>query len=113
MCSSGLITFWIVWQPAYRARCCRAQDLDHADIDVLLQQVGGEAVAERVWRHVLLDPSRLGSGMAGTIELTWGHRLRGIAARKEPALWSRRLPPSAQQFEQARREHHVAVLVKR
>ena len=31
------------------------QHLDHADVDVLLEQVGGEAVAQRVRRHPLLD----------------------------------------------------------
>ena len=34
------------------------QHLDHADVDLLLQQVGGEAVAQRVHRHALVDLRR-------------------------------------------------------
>ena len=45
------------------------QDLDHADVDLLLQQVGGEAVAQRVHRHALVDLRGLGSGMDGAVEL--------------------------------------------
>jgi hypothetical protein len=33
------------------------QHLDHADIDILLQQVGGEAMAQRVGRHLRLATS--------------------------------------------------------
>ena len=47
--------------------------------------------------------------MAGAIELARRHRLHGIAAGKQPALRSCRLAPGAQQFEQMRRQHHVAV----
>ena len=38
------------------------QNLDHADIDLLLQQVGGETVAQGVHRDTLVDVRRLGSG---------------------------------------------------
>jgi hypothetical protein len=31
--------------------------LDHANIDILLKEVGGEAVPQRVWRHALLNPA--------------------------------------------------------
>src|SRR6202790_1951956 len=37
------------------------QYLDHADIHLLFEQVGGEAVAERVQRDALVDPRREGS----------------------------------------------------
>ena len=77
------------------------QHLDDADIDVLLEQVGGEAVPQGVQRDALVDLRHLGGGMAGAIELARGHRLRRIAARKQPALRPRRLPPGAQQIEQA------------
>ena len=36
------------------------QDLDHADIDLLFEQVGREAVAQRVHRDALVDVRRLG-----------------------------------------------------
>ena len=36
--------------------------------------------------------------------------LTGLLPGKQPALWPRRLPPGAQQLEQMRGQHHVAVL---
>src|SRR5215471_3618964 len=45
------------------------QHLDHADVDLLLQEMGGEAVAQRVQRDALVDPSRLRREVAGAIEL--------------------------------------------
>ena len=41
------------------------QHLDHADVDVLLEQMGGEAVAQRVRRDPLGDPGRLRRGVDG------------------------------------------------
>src|SRR5215472_14584678 len=84
--------------------------LDDADIDVLLEQVGGEAMPQGVQRDALVDLRHLGSGVAGSIELARGHRLRRIAAREQPALLPRRLPPGAQQVEQTRRQHDGTVL---
>src|SRR3954447_1470491 len=51
------------------------QDLDHADVDVLLQQVGCEAVAQRVRRDPLGDPGPVGGGMDRAVELTRGERV--------------------------------------
>ena len=45
------------------------QHLDHADVDLLLQQVRGEAVPQRVHRHALVDLSRQRGGMNSAIEL--------------------------------------------
>src|SRR6185503_2781406 len=45
------------------------QHLDHPDIDVLLKQVGGEAVPQGVERYALVDLGPIGCGMAGAIEL--------------------------------------------
>jgi hypothetical protein len=55
------------------------QHLDHANIDILLQEMGGEAVPQRMPRHVLLDPGRLRSRVAGAGKLTRGDRLDSIA----------------------------------
>ena len=41
------------------------QHLDHANVDVLLEQMGGEAVAQRVRRDALGDPGRLRRGVDG------------------------------------------------
>jgi hypothetical protein len=43
--------------------------LDHANIDALLKQVGGEAVPQRVRRHALCDPGCLGGGTDDAAEL--------------------------------------------
>ena len=43
--------------------------LNHANIDILLQEVRGETVAQRVRRHALLDPRGLGGGTDGAAEL--------------------------------------------
>src|SRR5215468_10877406 len=44
------------------------QHLDHTDVDLLLEEMGGEAVPERVERDAFVDPGRLSRGMAGTVE---------------------------------------------
>ena len=51
------------------------QDLDHADIDILFQQMGGEAVAQRMGRHPLPDPSRFGRLMDRAVDLPGRDRI--------------------------------------
>ena len=85
------------------------QHLDHANVDVLLQQMGGEAVPQGVQGDALADPGHLGGGMAGAIELARRHRIDRVQAGKQPPLWPGRLVPGAQQLEQMRRQHHVAI----
>src|SRR5215216_7229474 len=86
------------------------QHLDDADVDVLLEQVSGEAVPQGVQRDALVDLRHLGRGVARAIELARGHRLGRIAAGEQPALRTRRLPPVPQQIEQAWRKHDIPVL---
>jgi hypothetical protein len=43
--------------------------LDYANINILLEEVRGEAVPQRVRRHALLDPRGLGRGTDGAAEL--------------------------------------------
>jgi hypothetical protein len=45
------------------------QDLDHADIDILFQQMGGEAVAQRMGRHPLPYPGRFRRLMDRAVDL--------------------------------------------
>jgi hypothetical protein len=91
------------------------QHLDHANVGILFQEVGSEAVPQRVRRHPLLDPGRLGSGVDGSVELAGRERLDRIATRKQPALRQQHAeppplpPPGAQEFEQLRRQHGVSV----
>src|SRR5260370_1069356 len=92
------------------------QRLDHANIDTLLEKMGGKAVPQRVRRHVLLDPPRLGGGMDGTTELTGRQRLDRVAAGKQPASRPQQAvppalaPPDAQQPEQLRRQRWMTAL---
>ena len=48
--------------------------------------------------------------MAGAGKLTRGDRLQRIAAREQPAPRAANQPPIAQQLEQQRRQHRVAIL---
>src|SRR5262252_5395145 len=61
------------------------QCLNHANIDILFEQMSGEAVPQRMWRHALLDARGLGGGTDGATELTGRQRFDRVAARKQPA----------------------------
>src|SRR5882757_2061000 len=87
------------------------QDLDHPDIGVLLQQMRRKAVTKGVRGHRLADLGHLGRGIAGAPELARRHRVDRVHSGKQPPLWACRVVPGAQQLEQMRRKHHVAVLV--
>src|SRR5713101_2385648 len=93
--------------------------LDDADIGVALEQVGREAVAQRMQRHAFLDPGRVGRLVEQAAQLAGGHRLAGLAARKQQAFLRRHarvptrwasLPPLPQQTERLGRQHHVPIL---
>src|SRR5246127_1757208 len=57
--------------------------LNHANIDILFQQMRGEAVPQRMWRDALLDPRGLGGGVDGTTELAGRQRVgRGTGGEK-------------------------------
>src|SRR3954470_19068703 len=60
------------------------QNVDHADVDVLLQQVGCEAVAQRVRRDPLGDLGRARGGMDGPVELTRGERVDRVLSGEQP-----------------------------
>src|SRR5580704_3434303 len=95
------------------------QCLDNPDISLVIEQVGREAVAQRVQRHALPDPGRIGGRMEQAAQLTGGHRLAAPQAGKQPAFFKRRcrivprwarLPPLPQQSEHLGRQHDIAVL---
>jgi hypothetical protein len=86
------------------------QHLDHANVGLLLQQMRGEAVPQRVQRNALVDLGHLRRSMAGPVELARGERVDRVLPGKQPALRARRLPPHAQQFEQGLGQDDVAVL---
>jgi hypothetical protein len=95
------------------------QRLDNSDVSAALEQVGGEAVAQRVQCHGFLDPGRIGCLVKQSAQLANGHRLAVPVAGKQPAFRHRcsgvvtrwaHLPPLAQQIERLRRQHDIAVL---
>jgi len=107
------------------ACCSRAvcrpseQRLDGSDISVVFEQVGREAVPQRMQRHVLLDPGRVGCLVEQAAQLAGRHRFAGLTAGKQPALLQRHarvptcwahLPPLSQQIEHLGRQHHVPIL---
>src|SRR6202042_1764664 len=87
------------------------QHLDHPDIGVLLQKMRRKAVTKGVRGNRLVDLGHLGGGIAGAPELARRHRVDRVHSGKQPALGACRLVPGAQQLEQMRRQHHVAILV--
>ena len=78
------------------------QDLDHTNVDVLLEQVRGEAVSQRVRRNPIGQPSPLGGHVAAAVELSRRHRVDAVAAGEHPHLWLCDAPPVAQQLQQLR-----------
>jgi hypothetical protein len=88
------------------------QHLDHANVDALLEQVGREPPGcdpGGMRRNALGDARQLLGGGDGAADLMRGDRVDRVLAGKEPDLRPRRLPPFAQELEQLRRQHHVAV----
>ena len=91
------------------------QDLDDADVGAVLQKVGGEAVAQRVRPHPLGDVRGLCRLDDDAMELPGADRLHRMLSREQPAvavhhaLLPPDLPPLAQQREQVRRQHGIAV----
>jgi hypothetical protein len=98
------------------ACCSRAvcrpseQDLDHPDIDVLLEQVSGEAVPQGVERYALVDLGSIGGGMACAVELARRQWVQPVLFRKQPALLPRQLSPCPQQNKEMRGQHYIAIL---
>ena len=56
--------------------------LDFSNIGTAFEQVGREAVAQRVQGHALLDPGRIGRLMEQPAELAGRHRLAALGAGK-------------------------------
>ena len=75
----------------------------------VIKQVGRKAVPQRMGRNAFGDSSQVFGDGDGAVELTRRHRIDRVLAGKEPHLRPRRLPPFAQEFEQVRRQHHIAI----
>src|SRR6202045_4700003 len=75
-------------------------------------------MAQRVQAHPLPDPGPIGRLVEQPVGLKGGHRLAGLATRKQPALWKGRcvgiktptsLPPLSQEIDHLRRQHDIAI----
>ena len=92
------------------------QRLDDADVDAVLQQVRGKAVAQRMRSNPLGDVRCARRLDDDPVQLPGADRLACMLAWKQPALGVHHallpadLPPLAQQGEHIRREHGVAIL---
>ena len=86
------------------------QHLDDADVGAALQQVGGEAVPQRVGRDRLADPRSPPRQPTGRLQRADAHVLAGLLARKQPRARPGPLPIGAQDLQQPRRQHRVAIL---
>jgi hypothetical protein len=90
------------------------QGLDDADVDAVLDQVGGEAVPQRVRADVLGQLRRDRRRLDHAAELAGGDGPGRVLAGEQPparphdALSPALLPPGPEQGEQARREQSVA-----
>ncbi len=84
------------------------QDLDDADVDVLLQQVRGEAVAQGVRGDPLPDAGGLRSLVDSPVDLAGRDGLQDVAAGKQLAMGQHNAappalaPPQPQQLQQLR-----------
>jgi hypothetical protein len=91
------------------------QHLDDPDVDAVLQQVGGEAVAQRVRPDPLGNVGGLRRLDDDAVELPRADRLHRMLPRKQPAvamhhaLLPTDLPPLTQESEQILGEHGVAI----
>src|SRR5258706_1449123 len=61
------------------------QHLNHTNIDILLQKMGGEAVPQRVHRDALADPGQLDGHVADAVQLARGQRVARVLPRKQPS----------------------------
>jgi len=86
------------------------EHLNDPDIGAGLQEMSGKAVPQRVHRHVLGQAGRGAGRSAGGVQHLDVDRLGLIATGKEPVLRPGEPPVSAQDTEQLRRQHDVAVL---
>ena len=86
------------------------QNLDDPDVGSVLQQMRREAMAQRMQSNALGQPRRLDRRPAGGVQHGWINRMIVIAARERIGRWPGQPPVGAQDAEQLRRQHHVAVL---
>jgi hypothetical protein len=72
----------------------------NANVGLLLEQMRGKAVPQRVQGDRLVDLGHHRRGVAGAVELACRQRLHRIPPGEQPTPGPRRLPPSPQQVEE-------------
>jgi hypothetical protein len=85
------------------------QQLDRAHIGAGFEQMGGEAVPQRVRRDRLFDPRYATGFLAGLLHRRSSDRAARYIALEQPYVGMRDLPVSTQDLEQLRREHDVTI----
>ena len=76
--------------------------MNHANVDVLLQEVRSEAVPQRMGRHPLRDLRHLRSRMNGAMELARPEMVGLVLPREQPKRGACNAIPVAQEIEQLR-----------
>src|SRR5215472_14850038 len=93
------------------------QDLDNPDIGLLLQQMGGKAVPQRMNPDAFGDASTPRCQANDAVQLARTRVSPAIAGKQprlagmHPSLLARGAPPFAQQLEKVGREHDIAILL--
>ena len=87
------------------------QELNRAQVGARLEEMDREGMPERVWRNRLGELRASDGAPAGMLDRFRRDRLLRALAGKEPVPGPVDLPPGAQDRQQLRREHHVAVLL--
>lgn len=85
------------------------QDLNDPDIGSVLQEMGREAVAQRMHRHAFGQTRCFRRRPASGVQDGRINRMTLVAAGKEIEPWPGPPPINAEDAEQLRRQHHVAV----
>jgi hypothetical protein len=85
------------------------QHLDDADVGACFEQVSGEAVPQGVYRHRLGQIGALRRDPAGLLQRGDADRRARFPAGKQPIARPRQPPVGAQDLQQLRRQHDIAV----
>ena len=86
------------------------QHLDHAHVDVALQEMRGERVPQRMRRDPAAEPGGFGRHVAGAIELPRRHGQQWVAPGEQPAPRPALPPPRSQQLQQLWRQQGMPIL---
>src|SRR5215470_7006589 len=86
------------------------QNLDDANVGLLLQEMGGEAVSQRMNADTLGDAGTPRCQANDPMQLARTRMLPAVAGR-QPALLARNAPPFVQYLEQDGRENDVPILL--